>query len=427
VLPRLRAPEPADPALFLWAAGIEDTFIIDPWPATGRILDEYALTHHDTLWRDDLARLASLGVRVARYGIPWYRIQPAPDRWDWSFADRALAELGRYGVEVILDLVHYGTPPWLERSFLSPDYPSRVAEYAARAGERYRGCVRWFTPLNEPRITAWYAGRIGHWPPYARGWRGFVAVMLALCRGICRTGAALRAVAPEAVLVHVDAGDRYVTADPDLAEEVARRQAIGFLALDLVSGRVDERHALWPWLQSLGVTPESLAWFREHAVPLDVVGVNAYPMYPLKQLLRTPRGLRIRMPYATAETLRWLLAAYAARYRRPVMITETAAAGSVARRARWLDDSIAVVRALRSVGIPVIGYTWWPIYGLVGWAYRTGTRELIEYVVQMGLWDLRADERGELTRRVATPLVARFRSYVARGLEAVGRMGAARL
>jgi len=190
---------------------------------------------------------------------------------------------------------------------------------------------------------------------------------------------------------------------------------------------VDERHALWPWLQSLGVTPESLAWFREHAVPLDVVGVNAYPMYPLKQLLRTPRGLRIRMPYATAETLRWLLAAYAARYRRPVMITETAAAGSVARRARWLDDSIAVVRALRSVGIPVIGYTWWPIYGLVGWAYRTGTRELIEYVVQMGLWDLRADERGELTRRVATPLVARFRSYVARGLEAVGRMGAARL
>ena len=31
---------------FLWATGIEDTFITDPWPATGRTLDEYELTQH---------------------------------------------------------------------------------------------------------------------------------------------------------------------------------------------------------------------------------------------------------------------------------------------------------------------------------------------------------------------------------------------
>src|SRR5689334_10780969 len=32
------------PETFLWSTGIEDTFITDPWPGTGRTLDEYELT-----------------------------------------------------------------------------------------------------------------------------------------------------------------------------------------------------------------------------------------------------------------------------------------------------------------------------------------------------------------------------------------------
>src|SRR5688572_20134909 len=68
------------PDAFLWATGIEDTFITAPWPATGRTLDEYELTGHYDQWRADLDRVASLGVRVARYGVPWHRINrpPAP-------------------------------------------------------------------------------------------------------------------------------------------------------------------------------------------------------------------------------------------------------------------------------------------------------------------------------------------------------------
>src|SRR5918999_3553140 len=112
-----------DPAAFWWATGIEDTFITAPWPATGRTLDEYELTGHYDRWSEDLALMAELGVRTARYGIPWHRVNPEPDRWEWGWADRALERLLELRIDPIVDLVHYGVPPWLKDAFLNPEFP----------------------------------------------------------------------------------------------------------------------------------------------------------------------------------------------------------------------------------------------------------------------------------------------------------------
>src|SRR2546421_6975385 len=75
---------------FIWATGIEDTFIVEPHPRTGRTLDEYELTEHYDRWEEDLQLIADLGVPAARYGIPWYRVCPEPGRYDWSWTDRVL-------------------------------------------------------------------------------------------------------------------------------------------------------------------------------------------------------------------------------------------------------------------------------------------------------------------------------------------------
>src|ERR1700757_2585085 len=88
-----------EPTAFVWSAGIEDTFIAEPWPSTGRILDEYELTGHYRRWRDDLGLLSGLGVRIVRYGIPWYRVNPARGKWDWDWADRLLGRLLELGIE----------------------------------------------------------------------------------------------------------------------------------------------------------------------------------------------------------------------------------------------------------------------------------------------------------------------------------------
>lgn len=407
------------PNAFWWATGIEDTFITAPHPATGRTLDEYTLTGHYDRWREDLGLIAELGVPCARYGVPWHRIQPAPDRWDWRHADAPLERLLELGIEPQVDLVHYGLPGWLERAYLNPDYPKRVADYAGRLAERFRGRIRWYTPLNEPRITAWYCGRLGWWPPHARSRRGFVSVMLAVATGIQATVAALRAVDPEIVAYHVDATDLYETDDPDLKAEAELRRRIVFLALDLVAGRVDVQHPLHAWLLSHGAEPAALDGLLRNATPPEVIGLNLYPLYTMKRLLHDARGrLRVRMPYTEDGLLEGVARRYARHFPGlPLMISEIATSGSVARRIAWLERSLAAVRTLRQEGVPLVGYTWWPMFALVTWAWRQGRRDVADHLLQLGLWDLDAD-----LNRIRTPAVDAFRALVAAGPDGVGRL-----
>ena len=154
-LTKSKASSLTEATAFLWATGVEDTFITDPWPQTGRTLDEYELTEHYQRWHLDLDLMASLGVRIARYGIPWHKINPARGVWDWSWADQTLEHLLTLGIDPIIDLVHYGLPHWIEGAYLSPQFPELMAEYAGRVAERFQGRIHLYTPLNEPRVTAW--------------------------------------------------------------------------------------------------------------------------------------------------------------------------------------------------------------------------------------------------------------------------------
>lgn len=411
-----------EPDAFVWATGIEDTFITAPWPPTGRTLDEYELTGHYERWREDLDLMPQIGVSAARYGIPWHRIQPRRGAWKWDFVDRTLDRLLELGIEPIVDLVHYGLPPWIRDAYLNPDFPSLMAEYAGRVAQRFKGRIFAYTPLNEPRITAWYCGRLGWWPPFARGWRGFVGVMQGACRGIVETVRTLKQVDRDILIAHVDATDLYRVAEPALAPEARHRQEIVFLALDLVSGRISDDHALGPWLKRHGMTADDFAWFQARAVDLPLIGLNLYPMFTLKTLHRDAAGRqRWRMSYADAEIIDALGTLYWQRYGAPVFISETASVGSVARRAAWLDDSVAAVRRLRQRGVPMIGYTWWPLFALVTWGYRQGRHPPAYYIKQMGLWDLDAS-----LDRIPTALVGQFRNLAAGNAESVGTLKSSR-
>ncbi len=409
------------PTTFLWSAGVEDTFIVAPWPATGRTLDEYELTGHYERACEDIGLMAELGVRTTRYGIPWHRVNPALAKWDWEWTDRSLDYLLELGIEPIIDLVHYGVPGWIKGAFLNPDFPEYMAEYAAGVAERFKGRIFSYTPLNEPRVTAWYCGKLGWWPPHQKGWTGFVELMLGICRGIVRSVEALGEVDHEIVPVHVDATDLYETVESGLKHEVERRQEIVFLALDLINGKIVEGHPLHDWLLEKGATEIELGWFKEHAIDLPIIGINLYPMFSRKVLVSSSRGLRIRMPYASAEIVERLGEMYWRRYQRPLLITETAAVGSVKRRQAWLETSVAAVRRLRARGVAMIGYTWWPMIGIVTWAYRQGIHPATYYIKQMGLWDL--DPRPEAgLQRIKTPLVDVFRDLVAGKSAVVGEL-----
>jgi hypothetical protein len=216
--------------------------------------------------------------------------------------------------------------------------------------------------------------------------------MLALCRGILAVGRALSAIDPEIVCYAVDATDLYEAGDPDLADIAAFRQAVVFLALDLLTGRVDRSHPLWSWLLAHGAGEDALTAFGEAPAVVPVIGLNVYPMFSGKRLVRGPAGrLRMTMPYTGPEIVARLGRLYHARYGRPLAIAETASLGSVRRRREWLAGSVAAVATLRTEAVPVLGYTWWPLFSLVTWSYRQGNRPVAAHLAPMGLFDL--DER----------------------------------
>ncbi|MGZ0069635.1 family 1 glycosylhydrolase [Microbacterium arborescens] len=394
-----------------FAVGIEDTFI--PQEASGqRALDEYVLMQHDEKLEEDIALAAESGATMLRWGVPWYRVNPAPGVWEWAWLDRAVAAMEARGIELIADLVHYGTPLWLEGEFANPGYAPAVADYARAVARRYRGRIRYYTPANEPLLNAMYCGEFGHWPPYLSGHAGFVTLVKALSRGIVLTQQAIAEEDPDAGFVHVEASFRFagdVAAHAGTVRHLSDRR---YVIQDLVMGRVDDDHPMTAYLLAHGFSADDLAWARRNTAEPDVVGVNYYPQHstevfePGIELGGGPGELRPRRN-AGVDGLADVLRSYANRYRKPVFLTETGFTGTVAERIAWLEASVAEVERLRAEGLEVVGYTWWCVTDMIEWSYRYGDRPAAEYLLQMGLWGLVPDDRGDL-QRVRTRVADRF-------------------
>jgi beta-glucosidase/6-phospho-beta-glucosidase/beta-galactosidase len=412
----------ASAADFRWCTGIEDTFVPQTRPGM-RALDEYELMGHYEHWRRDLLLAKTSGVSMIRWGIPWYRVEPEQGQFDWTWTDQVIPYIvDELKLEPILDLMHYGTPDWLKRSFVSPRYPEAVAQYAQAVAKRYGDRIRYYTPLNEPVINSLMCGMRGVWPPYLRGERGYLAVGMGLVRGIVRTVKALKEVDPQATMVHVEAVG-LVRADREELEPLAvERRHRGYLFYDLISGRVDAQHPLFGWLLNNGVSYNDLRWLRENAITLDMLGLNFYPQWSTQQLSVGPGGaLRSRLIEKEGSGFRELIGDFYSRYQVPLMITETSAKDSLRIKQRWLQTSVESVRELRAQGVPVLGYTWFPLLTMVDWRYRTGSRPMHKYLIDLGLYESRLNGDGSL-EHVSTPLVEQFRALTAAPERAVGNL-----
>ncbi|HWQ11421.1 MAG TPA: family 1 glycosylhydrolase [Roseiflexaceae bacterium] len=407
------------PSSFIWAGGIEDTFIPQGRPGL-RPLEEYELTQHYDQWRDDLRRAASLGIQMLRWGVPWYRVEPRQGQFDWSWTDEVLPFMVReLGIQPIVDLMHYGTPLWLERSFDDPSYPALVAAYQRAFAARYRGLVRYYTPLNEPTVNADFCGRRGEWPPYLSGEAGYMRVLLQLARGVQLSASSIRAADPDAVLVAVEAMG-WCRASSEAARPAAERRDRGeLLAWDLYTGLVDERHPLYSSLLEHSASAAELEQLRAWGVKHDIFGVNFYPWSACEVQMGADGAVRTLPVPRDGRLLADVLRRCHAHTGLPLMVTETSAKEPVEGRAAWMDETLAAVRQVRAEGVPAIGYTWFPLITMVDWAYRTSELPVERHLLHLGLWDSAFDAQGVLVRH-ETPLVAKYRAAVARTAEVVG-------
>lgn len=426
-----------------WWVGIEDTAIGVPIRHSGRTLDEIVLTEHDQRFRADIDLAAGLGADGIRYGVPWYRLNPARGEYRWELAEPMLEHAAAAGLTIVADLVHYGVPSWLEGGFVDPGYPDAIASYAAAFAERFGHIVQHWTPLNEPGVTAAFCGESGGWPPHLTGPEGWTRVTLALADGMQRTVGAIRSVQPEATIVHVEASKRIrPSTDPRLRAAIELSDARSWLPTDLLLGRVGRAHPLHDWLLRHGADAARLEAIQAASVAVDVMGVNFYPQYSVRELVVADDAVLEIAGGGTGEDLVAVLCAFQDRYGVPVAVTETSYDGDDASRLAWLEASTTALAAARADGLETVAYTWWPLFDFVDWGISSGGypfedfrvrithpdgRTTIEtlpspgagadpdggvgpWLRRMGLWRLEPGPTG--LERVETPVAAALRELI---------------
>src|SRR5262249_37747913 len=142
----------------------------------------------------------------------------------------------------------------------------------------------------------------------------------------------------------------------------------------------------------------------------DVLGVNYYP-WSNRRLVRRRNGAIGSRANPSSACLATILRMVHERYGLPVMVTETSSPGTHLERARWMHETLAAVNAARASGVPVLGYTWFPMFTMIEWKYRWSRKGLEHHLLHLGLWDVHL-HNGQFDRH-ATPLVETYRRLAA--------------
>ncbi len=354
---------------------------------------------------DDLDAIAALGIRTLRYPALWENV--AADglaRADWRWCDAALGRLRDLGVDPIIGLVHHGSGP-LATNLLDPAFAAGLSAYAAAFAERYPW-IRRYTPVNEPLTTARFAGLYGHWYPHRRDDPAFVAALLNQCVATADAMEAIRARVPAAELVQTEDGGS-IRATPAIAEQSAFENERRWLSLDLLTGRVTDRHPLWSYLRAAGANERQLARLRERPLPPDVVGLNYYvtsDRFLDDRLERYPAGSHGgngRQRYVDVDAVRVEgvgLRGHAAvlteaweRYGLPVAITEAHLGCTREEQIRWLADAWAGAHDAAARGADVRGVAAWAILGSWNWDSLLTRADTDHY--EVGAFDVRDGAR----------------------------------
>src|SRR6266576_2681868 len=388
---------------FAFATGIECSNPSVADPNSGRRLRRDLLEEcgHYRYLREDLALVKELGTPCLRYGLPNHLVHLGPDRYDWSFADEAMAEIHRLGIAPILDLMHFGVPDWIG-NFQNPEMPLHFAAYAGAVAHRYPW-VRAYTPVNEIYVCARNSGWDGLWNERLRSERGFITALKHLVAANLLANAAIARHRPDAIFVQSESAEytHHVVTAPSHA--VKLRNKLIFLSLDLLYSKSPDADVLM-FAQDNGLTRDEFMWFMRTAPSGFQVMGNDY--YGHNEKLLLPDGT---MTYGE-DVLGWYLVTlrYYRRYYKPVMHTETNTPHPELA-VQWLWKQWTNILRMRRDGIPVLGFTWYSLTDQMDW--DTQLTEQNRRVNECGLYDL--DRRPRPTAAAYKALIQEFGNITA--------------
>jgi beta-glucosidase len=380
---------------------IWDVFCRRPGAIKDGSSGERACDHYHRV-REDIALIASLGVKAYRFSLAWPRVQPlGAGEWNekgFDFYDRLIDGLLEQGVAPYLTLYHWDLPQALQESggWMNRDTVGRFADYAAEVARRFGNRAASIATHNEPWVVAILGHEAGIFAP---GLKSQKAAMQVSHHLLLSHGVALQALRAQ-----------HCSAPLGIVLNQAPIHAATDSAEDLAKARLDDGLTIRWYMDALlrGTYPQDvLAFLGEDAPqiapgdmeaiqqPLDFLGINYYtrnlsgtgaPLDPIgsgKEV--TDMGWEV-FPAGLTELLLRLKADYRLP---PIYVTENGAAyrdrlvdGRVAdaERIRYLQSHIAAMADALEAGVDVRGYFVWSLLDNFEWADGYSKRFGLVYV-----------------------------------------------
>ena len=364
------------PSNFMFATGIECSY---PTIQGGKVRrDQLRECGHYDRYKEDIGLVKEMGLKVLRYGLPYYSIHQGPGKYDWEFADLAMNEIRRQGITPILDLLHFGVPDWLG-DFQNPEFPIHFADYCAAVAERYPW-VRYYTPVNEIYVTARHSAKDGLWNEQLKDDKSFVTALKHCVAASIMGTQQLAKRRNDLIIIQSESAEyiHEVCAVP--TPEVLLHNELRFLSLDLLYAHAPIADVAL-YLLDNGMTRAEYTWFMAGQPPGYQVMGNDY--YGRNEQIKLPDG----QVFSSMDVLGWyqITKEYYNRYHKPVMHTETNVF-EAEDAPMWLWKQWINLMRMRRDGTPVMGFTWYSLIDQIDW--DTGLAEQNNRVNACGLYDL---------------------------------------
>lgn len=374
-------PPTGAPGNFMFATGIECSYpTIENGKLRRDLLEECG---HYERFEEDLNLIKELGLQVVRYGLPYYKINFAPGKYDWEFADLAMRKIQELELTPVLDLMHFGVPDWIG-NYQNPELPVHFADYAAQVAERYPW-VRFYTPVNEIYVTARISAKEGVWNEQLKSDRAFVtAIKHAVAASILATHEIAKR-RNDCIIIQAESAEYLHEAHAVVSEETRLFNKRRLIALDLLYAHPPDAD-IYRYLLDNGLTREEYDWFMAGEPPGFQIMGNDY--YGRNERIRLPDG-----SFAIAEdVLGWyqITHEYYRRYRKPVMHTETNVF-EAEDAPTWLWKQWFNILRMRADGVPVLGFTWYSLIDQVDWDIELAEKR--GNINACGLFDLNRNPR----------------------------------
>jgi len=357
----------------------------------GRVVrvDQYRASGHLERLDADLADVGGLGVKVWRYGMPWRLTEPEPGVYDWTLWDRALEACRRHGLNPVIDLCHFGLPDH-HGGFCDTTWVDDFARYVDAFLARYPE-PRWFTPVNEPGITAMFSALLGMWNDRLASEDDYFVALGNVALANLEALARIRADRDGWWIGSEGFGCDLADADDEAGIRAATRardlqQAVWDLHLGLAprggAARLTDVVA-----DSIQSRIEALVG----VVPPDRI-IAGHDIYPVSV---TVHGTRAGRPLSIADRVRAYedeATAWHERYQVPFWVSETSNLGlPVDQGSEWLAALTASLDTLAASGLPVRGICWYSRGDQYDW--DTALMSPIGTVTEVGLFDAQRHPR----------------------------------